>query len=785
MRARTILRWIIALTVGVATVFAVLRWDALIPARRTLRATVEATTLHDATIELFVGDTTGFTAAKSERHPVTGSNIRQRVHFTRLLDSAHFTRLRIDPGDVRGDLLLHRILLEGPGGTVELHGRDLIDRVIELKNAAIVPSVERTALVRSIGEDPQIVLSLEPNDDLLPIIHAPPRMMRWVLALLAGVLGFILLFGLLPHLPLQHVRGDRSTALLLLMDVLVFISVFGVVSRMRQEHTGIHMRFQVLVPHSDQWHLFYSDDPKHFDGGRSIEYAIEGSKAPQWTSFALPLDSFPRFLRLDPGSKGDTVMVLSAALVKGDDILDIPLADLFPTIENVHEVDSILPTSAGLLIRPRGRDPYFTITLDMRDRARALSNEGLPLLQPLVAAFLLTLLVHAGVRRSELIRAMNAADPSDLIMAGGFVLLIVVPVVTLFNPGIEPRGSFSEKRALAEIPELELASIGSFTGAFDAWYREHFGMRSELFRWNSLVHWAALKTSSLPDKVIVGKNGWLFQYNEHLDGNYRGIPKYTFDELERIRLKYEERQALLARFGIDYYLLVPPLSGNINRQHMPDRLRRASSATWLDQMRDHFHRYSTVPLIDPTASLLEAGKEAPIYFTTDIHWNPYGAYFGYRDLIERIHEDRPEVGPPWPLTDLHFVENTNENADLANMLGLNDILTRVEPVCIPKRARSAEYFYRPSNLPGSAYFRSEPKTFISPDTTKLDLLMFHDSFGLYMMPLLAEHFHRSTFVWSGLFVPDVVPAEKPDIVVQEFMEMFIENMPKDDVPRSW
>ncbi len=57
--------------------------------------------------------------------------------------------------------------------------------------------------------------------------------------------------------------------------------------------------------------------------------------------------------------------------------------------------------------------------------------------------------------------------------------------------------------------------------------------------------------------------------------------------------------------------------------------------------------------------------------------------------------------------------------------------------------------------------------------------MFHDSFGLYLKPLLAEHFSRSLFVWTGLFIPDIVEHERPDIVVQEFMEMFIVNMPLD------
>lgn len=784
MRLATIIRWLVALAGALAAMYAVLHWDALLPARRSLRMTMEVTTLQERAIEVFAGDGIGFDAGRSERHTARALNIRQRVHFTHVLDTTEFSSIRIDPGDVPGDLLLHRIMLEGPGGTVELDGPLLKERVRSRRSMELLPGVERTLLLRCTAGDPQFVLDLDQRTDLLPILHAPPRMLRLVLASLAGVIAFGLLYFIL-----QKVRPaaapDRAMAVIAAVDILIFLAVFGAAQQMGHEESGIHVRFQVLTPHDDQWHMFYTNDTEHFDGRRSMEFSVQGSKNAQWTSFALPQDTFPRFLRLDPGSHGDTVVVFSAALVHGDAMTEIPLADILPTIEKVHDVDSILPMPSGLLIRPSGNDPYFTIALDLRGRMTALAERDAPFLLPFIAAILITLIVHAGVARSSLRSLIAAATVPEVVLAAGFLVLIAVPITVWFNPALEPRSSFSEKRRLAQLPDLEFASIGSYPGELDRWYREHFGMRSELFRWNSWVHWAALNTSSLPDKVVVGKDGWLFQYNDHVDGNYRGLTKYSFAELEQIRHKYEERQKLLAGYGIDYYLMIPPLSGSINREHLPDRIHRVSSTTWLDQVRDHFVRYSTVPLIDPTPSLLEAGKKAPIYFKTDIHWNPYGAYFGYRDLLTRIAKDRPEVGAPWPITDFDIVENTNENADLATMLGLNDVLTRVEPVFIPKRERTAEYFYQPQGLPGGAYFLAAPKTFISPDTSKLDLLMFHDSFGLYMMPLLSEHFHRSTFVWSGLFIPDIIPAERPDVVVQECMEMFIENMPKDNVPRSW
>ena len=45
------------------------------------------------------------------------------------------------------------------------------------------------------------------------------------------------------------------------------------------------------------------------------------------------------------------------------------------------------------------------------------------------------------------------------------------------------------------------------------------------------------------------------------------------------------------------------------------------------------------------------------------------------------------------------------------------------------------------------------------------LVMFRDSFGSALVPLLAEHFQRSVFLWQYDFDPAVILQEKPDYVV--------------------
>ena len=152
-------------------------------------------------------------------------------------------------------------------------------------------------------------------------------------------------------------------------------------------------------------------------------------------------------------------------------------------------------------------------------------------------------------------------------------------------------------------------------------------------------------------------------------------------------------------------------------------------------------------------------------------------------MVDRIDQDDSRVGPPWPISDFSFKNDTNEFADLGFMLGISDRMSRVEPICTPLRPVRSTFSHHPE-LPDPLFILDKPETFTLQDTTLPRLLMFHDSFGLYLKPLMSEHFSHSTYVWSGLFIPNIVVVEKPDFVVQEFMEMFMVNMPNDVVALS-
>jgi hypothetical protein len=781
---------LVAALIGLLVAGLVWRWQRDPVGHGPPRIVITAVVPASDTYQIFLDDGQGYSPDRVLDLPVHGSADEQQLTFNLPAGTRYFHAFRFDPGDRSALLRISRMELVGPYDRWTWEGQGLIDLFANRNRAELHAMLDGRMELTCSGPDPWIGT----GKDMLPVSAEvlsgrPPLIRAFATALISLVIVFLLVLFL--HRILRRLSPPRITALqrparalvvLLCIDVFVMLAVLGVVQRIRERPSGLQLRMQVITGEPDVFQLFYSDRPGEFDQGRSVFAHTLRSAGPQWVTFKLPPDSLPKFLRFDPGSLQDSLIIQQAELVLNDGRVPVELKALHMAIGQRHQVGPVQLREADIRMTIDGDDPFLYLGLDTRTLTDGLRYRSLPVTWALLSALLAVSLVHAGLWRSARFQVfVQQASTRDTLFAVAFLILLTIPLTVTFNPALEPPQNFSEKRTLATLPELDLRGLGGYAAQYDTWYRDHFGFRGELFRWNSMFHVALLHTSPLPDKLMLGTDRWLYQYHPLLDGYYRGLPAFDPGEMERVRRLCEQRQQWLAARGIRYYILIPPMGATVYPEHLPTRFQRLSDTTWLGQVKAYFDRHSTVPIIDPTAQLLEAKQHRDVYFTSDIHWNPYGSYFGYKALIDRIRQDDPRVPAAWPIGDLQFTNDTNTAADMANMLGLNDVLPRIEPMVKPLHPRRAAFRDFPE-LQGSSHFLDRAMHYTNPDTTLPRLLMFHDSFGLYLKPLLNEHFSSATYVWYPLYLPDVVTQVKPDIVVQEFMEMFVINMPKDSVP---
>ncbi|HVB37044.1 MAG TPA: hypothetical protein VND92_00840, partial [Vicinamibacterales bacterium] len=153
------------------------------------------------------------------------------------------------------------------------------------------------------------------------------------------------------------------------------------------------------------------------------------------------------------------------------------------------------------------------------------------------------------------------------------------------------------------------------------------------------------------------------------------------------------------------------------------------------------------------------------YHRTDSHWNDAGAFVAYTQIADRLLRWFPAV-IPWRRSAFREDVHVTPGLDLANMLGLSDVITERRRDLVPLRPRQARVV-EPAH-PDPDFEEGRLVTVVSnPDLPRA--VVFRDSFMSALIPFLSEHFQRAVYLWQNDFDPDVVRRERPTVVIQELV----------------
>lgn len=332
----------------------------------------------------------------------------------------------------------------------------------------------------------------------------------------------------------------------------------------------------------------------------------------------------------------------------------------------------------------------------------------------------------------------------------------------------------TENRRQSTLPPLNFPHVRSFAKQFDQYYKENFGWRNALFYAYSRWKLNILGESPLPEKVVVGNNGWFYlgnSYNRVVD-QHRGLLPLSADSARIIAQHLTDTQQRLAKQGIRFYVLIAPDSHTIYPEHLPEQLTVSTQPSRLDVLKEIMGQ-TNVPFIDIRDTLLAAKKKHIVYYQTDTHWNDYGTLIGSAALINRIRRDIPVLPEP-RLTDYRIDKQRGLGGDLTTMLTVqNEHKDPVYYVIEPAASRVAKQVAEvPNPVSGFPSVR-----FAKATTDSLPRLLFiGDSFSHSMMQFVPGYFRSAYFVRGRHIDPAVVAAEKPDVLVVEIVERNINEL---------
>ena len=368
--------------------------------------------------------------------------------------------------------------------------------------------------------------------------------------------------------------------------------------------------------------------------------------------------------------------------------------------------------------------------------------------------------------------------------------LILVFIASLYLPllgGIFGWGvsdTLGEKRTLARPPVLGTDPIETVPDKFESFYMDHFGFRNELIRSHNLLRYKFFKGATY-GKVLFGKENWLFLAKAGTIVDYLGQSPLAPDELLAWKDKLERRQQWLAEREIRYLAVIAPNKLTIYPERLPDHVGKFKGKTRMDQLITYMRQNSTVELLDLREALLAAKKTTLVYYPRDTHWNDRGGFVAYTEIARRLVQWFPDMEP---LTEEDFSTAIRKSqGDLAVMLGLGEELAEDCETFVFRRPQSASYaeFVLPPEHPQLAQMFDRDKAAMENASGKHRLLVLHDSFGVHggFRDYLSEQFARSVFLPVTLdpsAIRSIIEREKPDVVIEEFAERRLKDVPRPD-----
>ena len=355
----------------------------------------------------------------------------------------------------------------------------------------------------------------------------------------------------------------------------------------------------------------------------------------------------------------------------------------------------------------------------------------------------------------------------NIVFASLFSIVLLFPAVTvLFSDAEEENVEFRNK---AEVPSFTIEGLLTYPGHLNDYINDNFGGRSEIIACNSFIRIKLFNSSPNSRQVMLGKEGWLFLNEKEIHKIHDNLDPLTEKELKVFAHVELERAEWLKLHGIDYYLVIPPVSHTIYEEYLPSNFKRHYDLTKRQQVIRYLKQHTSVKVIDVDSILFANKKRHSLYYKTDTHWTFYGAYYTYTSMINEIRKDHKNIPAPIAEDKLSVYPSVTISNDLSRLIGLpgylaqndtaidikNNCLKKIDCKTISSTSKNKLYVLQFAN---------------KCDTSLPSMFMYRDSYANYLYNFLGQHFDTTTVVWDTRFDPVQILKAKPDIVIYEAAE---------------
>ncbi len=186
---------------------------------------------------------------------------------------------------------------------------------------------------------------------------------------------------------------------------------------------------------------------------------------------------------------------------------------------------------------------------------------------------------------------------------------------------------------------------------------------------------------NLGDRVfphsLVGKDGWLDYTKDSLIYHQITAP-ISEKKLKQTQQIVKELYDELQKRNIVLAVMIAPDKATIYPDKLPDEIQLSTTPSRLDAVGAYLKQHGPPVWVDLTSPLLNERKQHDVYYKTDSHWNPYGAFVAYTELINHLAQTYPQLSP-LSINDFTITISHPIRFDTAGVTGVTSL---VEPQII-------------------------------------------------------------------------------------------------------
>lgn len=353
-----------------------------------------------------------------------------------------------------------------------------------------------------------------------------------------------------------------------------------------------------------------------------------------------------------------------------------------------------------------------------------------------------------------------------------FLLFISLPFLNKYLPLVEKKKS-TENRALAEKPKFDIELLDPFPEQYDKFFNDNFSLRNNYNRFYSYFKFKFFGVNPFPEKVVIGKDGWMFYQNEMLPLNKKKN-LLSIKELEIMRKELVSREEYLKQHNCLLYIGIIPAKASIYFDKLKSTHYNPSCdsiPTIGDQFSTYMDSTTDLKILNLRPNLLEVKDDYKLYYQFDYHCNHLGGFFVAKAMLEFIQPDFPDKSMTISLDDFNISYKSEAGGNLSKILGVADFCVEEHPHIKVKNEDDAIKKGVSKHYPFPEDFNYTWGYEVRRTTNNDSLpncMIIRDSFGSYYREILSHGFNKSFYLWDKWqyqINKEIFLNEHPDVMI--------------------